>query len=99
MEYFLVYQSKHGLRSAIPDIEGVYRKDIKFADFREEVAPNEVFILETEQKVLDDENCYAFVITSKFVAEEPIVKLINKLGFEKLFTSIIKEHITKEFSK
>jgi hypothetical protein len=100
VDYFLVYRNKHGfLRSALPNAEGVYLKDIKFDAFQEEVAPNEVFILETEQKILDGESCYTFLITSKFVAETTIVKAIEIYGFEHFFTSVIKEHLTKEFGQ
>ena len=100
MDYFLVYRNKLGfLRAAKPDREGIYRTDIRFSDFKEEVAPNEVFILETEQKILDDEPCYTFLITSKFVAETTIAKAIEIYGFEHFFTSVIKEHLTKEFGQ
>jgi hypothetical protein len=98
--YFLVYRDKYGfLKSAVPNAEGVYKKDIKFDAFKEVVAPNEVFILETEQKILNDQACYTFLITSKFVAETTIAKAIEIYGFEYFFTSVIKEHITKEFGQ
>jgi hypothetical protein len=85
--------------ASVPNSEGVYKKDIKFDAFQEVVAPNEVFILETEQKILNNEACYSFLITSKFVAETTIVKAIEIYGFEHFFTSVIKEHITKEFGQ
>lgn len=100
MDYFLVYRNKHGfLRAAKPDREGIYRTDIKFDAFKEVVEPNEVFILETEHKILNNKACYSFLITSKFVAETTIAKAIEIYGFEYFFTSVIKEHITKEFGQ
>lgn len=106
MDYFLIYKNKKGKkRAAIPDVEGVYKSDMPFDEYGEDLTDIEVVIakvydldatLEACNCEDDEEDEYIeFEIVGKFVASQKIHKCIDKIGFEKFFTSIIKKHIEK----
>jgi len=98
MDYFLIYIDEDGDRmAAIPDVEGVYKRKIHFPEYKGDLGEREVIILEVANffDILNDDDVEEFegVVTSKFLASERISICIDKMGFEKFFTTIIKQHI------
>lgn len=100
MDYFLIYKNKDKkIMAAVPDVEGVYKKCIPFEDYDEDITSREVIIAKVndlEASIYnEDEEYLRFEIIGKFVASQKISLCIEKLGFEKFFTTIIKKHIEK----
>lgn len=104
MDYFLIYKDKKGKkRAAVPDAEGVYKTHMPFEEYEEDLTSIEVVIAKVYDLDAILENCdcddesddeyVEFQIIGKFISSQPIHKCIDKMGFEKFFTSIIKKHI------
>lgn len=99
MDYILVYKNKDGEKmAAIPDVEGVYKNEIDFPEYEEDMTSIEVVILEAEDinSMLgdpDDGLYFTAVFAGKYVSSQKIYKCVEKLGFEKFFTTVIKDFI------
>ena len=102
MDYFLIYKDKKGKkRAAVPNVEGVYKSDMPFEEYDEELLETEIIItkvynLDSLIADCDEEEAeqyISFKIVGKFITSEKVYKCIDKIGFEKFFTSIIKRHI------
>jgi hypothetical protein len=103
MNYVLIYKDGRGTKmAAIPDKEGVYKTKINFSDFKEDITSIEVLVMEVENpQIFCDcgEEEYEYIegeIVGKMVASKKISECIKKLGFEKFFTTMIKQFIKKE---
>lgn len=103
MDYLLVYKDENGeKRAAIPDVEGVYRDSIEFPEYTHDLTTIEVVVMQSEnfnEVISDPDNdglYFEAAVAGKFVASQRITKCIKKMGFEKFFTSIIKEHLKRE---
>jgi len=104
MNYVLIYKDGRGSKmAAIPDDEGVYKRKISFSHYNGDLTSIEVIILEVDNPGIfivdpeDDE--YDYVegeIVGKMVASKKISECIKNIGFEKFFTTMIKEFIKKE---
>lgn len=104
MHYILIYKDSRGHKmAAIPDDEGVYKKKVSFAHYSGDLTTIEVIILEVDNPKIfteyPDDDEYDYIegeIVGKMVASKKISECIKKLGFEKFFTTMIKEFIKKE---
>jgi len=104
MNYVLIYKDGRGSKmAAIPDDEGVYKRKISFSHYNGDLTSIEVIILEVDNPGIftvdpeDDE--YDYVegeIVGKMVASKKISECIKNIGFEKFFTTMIKEFIKKK---
>lgn len=104
MDYILIYKDGRGKKmAAIPDSEGVYTRKIPFIEFGEDLTTIEVIILKIDTaSILDsmpeneEDDCIEGEIVGKFVASKKISDCIKNIGFEKFFTTMIKEFLAKE---
>jgi len=104
MNYVLIYIDGRGSKmAAIPDDEGVYKRKISFSHYNNDLTSIEVIILKVENPEIftidpeDDE--YDYIegeIVGKMVSSKKISECIKKIGFEKFFTTMIKQFIKKE---
>jgi len=100
-DYLLAYVNAAGeTMAAVPDIEGVYINSIKFSEYKGPITPCEVVILEINNfhQVLatgDEDDFLEGEIIGKMLLSADVSVCIEKIGFKKFFTTLIKKFMER----